>query len=109
MPETVQAQESIENIISPPEVPDDLMTGMPIDEIICEPVEARDSTIIEIPIGELHNGYLSNHIEARLSTEKQRKNMRRILNGLRKSGAKLENGRFVDTQADMFKWILEQV
>ncbi len=29
----------------------------------------------------------------------------RLLNGLRNSGATLENGRFVHTQADAMKWL----
>jgi hypothetical protein len=64
---------------------------------------------VEVPMGALQNGYLSAHVEARLTTEKQRRNMRRMLQGLRQAGAKLENGRFVDTAADAVRWMLEQL
>ncbi|MCI0430314.1 MAG: hypothetical protein L0210_07215 [Rhodospirillales bacterium] len=68
------------------------------------------STIIEVPLGPLHEGgYLSDHISARLSSLKQRRNYRRLLNGLRNSGATLENGRFVHTQADAMKWLFENL
>ena len=68
-----------------------------------------DAATIQVPLGEFREGFLSSHVEARLATEKQRQNLRRMLVGLRASGAKLENGRFVNTQADLIKWLLEQL
>lgn len=67
-----------------------------------------DAATIQVPLGEIREGFLSSHVEARLATDKQRRNLRRMLLGLRASGAKLENGRFVNTQADLIKWLLEQ-
>lgn len=72
-----------------------------------EAVEPQSATV-EIPLGELHDGYLSNHVEARLD-DKQRRNMRRMLHGLRQRGTVMANGRFVETNADAIRWMLEQL
>ena len=68
-----------------------------------------ESAMVEIPLGPIQEGFLSTHVEARLASDRQRRNLRRMLVGLRAACAKLENGRFVSTQADLIKWLLEQL
>lgn len=67
------------------------------------------SITIEVPLGPLDKGFLSRHVEARLTTETQRTAMRRLTNGLRQAGEKLADGKPVKTHADAVRWLLEQV
>jgi hypothetical protein len=110
--ERMNAQTETETTEAMPDVIGELMGETLPPEAVEQAVEAidvaTDKTII-VPLGAIQNGYLSNHVEARLATDKQRRNMRRVLQGLRQRGEKLENGRFVDTQADAVKWLLEQL
>ncbi len=67
------------------------------------------SAFVEVPLGAIPNGYLARHVDTQLNTNRQRNNMRRMLQGLRQQGAKTENGRFVETNADAFRWFVEQL
>lgn len=80
----------------------------PASEPASLPID-NDAAEVIVPLGQLHEGYLSNHVEARLTSDRQKRNMRRMLQGLRTDGAKLENGRFVETPADAVRWVLEQL
>jgi hypothetical protein len=53
--------------------------------------------------------YMSDHVEGRLITPKQRRGLRLILNGGLAAPARLENGRFVQTGIDAVRYLLEQV
>ena len=85
-------------------------TAPPPVSIAAEPMpELPASVIIEVPLGPLDQGYLSRHVEARFTSEVQRQAMRRLTNGLRQAGEKLEDGKPVTTHADAVKWLLERM
>lgn len=67
-----------------------------------------NEVIIGVPLGELGNGYLSRHVEARL-TVKQATAMQMVTLGLRDRRAVMSDGKEVRTQADALKWMLESV
>jgi hypothetical protein len=96
----------------PPVVQDAITPPVQV-AVPCEPAATEQvptSAIVEVPLAPVREGvFLSDHVSARLNTLKQRRDYRRFLNGLRSSGATLENGRFVDTQADAMKWLVEQL
>ena len=78
--------------------------------VTAEPVpELPVSVVIEVPLGPLDQGYLSRHVEARFTSDAQRQAMRRLTNGLRQAGEKLDDGRPVGTHADAVKWLLERL
>lgn len=52
---------------------------------------------------------LPEHIEGRLWETSQRIGLHRLHSGLRASGAKLADGRFVASYADAVRWFFEQV
>lgn len=67
------------------------------------------SAIIEAPLGSLDQGYLPTHVEARLTTPKQRASMRRLLRGLLQAGERLDDGKLVQSNADAVRWLLEKL
>lgn len=71
------------------------------------------STIIEypitVPLAEiLDDTYLSNHVQVQL-TYLQSKALKRAWIGLDECGERLRNGRRVASNADVIRWLLEQV
>ncbi len=93
-----------------PSVPD-AQEAPPIEpQTEVEPVaiDEKDGVSITVPLGPLHDGYLSRHVQAQLD-DRQRRNMRRMLQGLRLTGAKTISGKFVETPADAVRWMLEQL
>ncbi|GMW02639.1 MAG: hypothetical protein AMXMBFR84_37750 [Candidatus Hydrogenedentota bacterium] len=86
----------------------------PADSVTETPAPEKTLTVVQssvdIPIlSELPAGYLSGHIDINQMTPRQRGAIRRINAALVAQGATLENGRFVKTNADAVKWILERV
>jgi hypothetical protein len=73
------------------------------------PPELPTSITIEVPLGKLDEGYLSRHVDARLTSQLQCESLRRLVKGLRQAGEKLEDGKQVTSYADAVKWLLEQV
>lgn len=67
-----------------------------------------DEVVIGVPLGELGNGYLSRHVEARLTVQ-QATAMQRVTLGLRDRRAVMGDGKEVRTQADAVRWMLEAI
>ena len=63
---------------------------------------------IEIPHGELTNGYRSGHVDTQLS-QQQAKGLRQLFDSLDQAGERLENGRRVATAADAIRWMMERI
>lgn len=61
-----------------------------------------------IPVADDFGGYLTRHVEAQLD-ERQRRNLRGLINGLKASGERLATGRPIENHADAIKWLLEQI
>jgi hypothetical protein len=79
------------------------------------PPEERDvnnhpaAVQIELPLGEVGNGYLTNHVEVGGLNVPQRETLKRLFHGLDHAGARLANGKRVGSNADTIRWILEQI
>jgi hypothetical protein len=73
------------------------------------PQQLPASVTIEVPLGQLDQGYLSRHVEARLTTTMQCESLRRLTNGLRQAGERLDDGKPVASYADAMRWLLEQL
>jgi hypothetical protein len=72
-------------------------------------VSLPSSAVIEVPLGNLvEGGHLSRHVEARLD-QRQREALRRLYSGLYDARTKLANGKFVLSNADAIRWLLEQL
>lgn len=63
---------------------------------------------IELPLGELGGGYFSRRVDLSLPVESA-KALRRVLNGLRANGQRLANDMPIRSNADVVRWLLEQV
>jgi len=74
-----------------------------------EPSGLPDAVTIQAPLGEIDQGYLNRHVEARLTTEQQQQSMRRLLRGLQMAEERLSNGKPVASNADAIRWLLEQM
>lgn len=71
-------------------------------------VQGCESTaLVEIPLGVLNGGYVSNRCDIVSLSVVQRNALRRIMNGLIEEGATLANGKNVKNGQDAVKWILE--
>jgi len=63
---------------------------------------------IELPLGSVcSSAYLSRHVDGHLDAT-QRMALRQIQNGLDAHGARLKNGRYVQSGIDAVRWVLEQ-
>lgn len=69
----------------------------------------RQTVTIEVPIGPLDEGYLSQHIDVQLRSVKLRETMQRIFRGLDLAGARTANARRVTKKTEAMCWLLEQV
>ncbi|MFT7643910.1 MAG: hypothetical protein ACI9G1_005676 [Pirellulaceae bacterium] len=69
------------------------------------------SLMIELPISEIEdpNEYLTRHIDVHLKTDSQKQGLRRLRNGLTRAKEKLENGKFVESNVDVVRWLLESI
>lgn len=72
--------------------------------------EQQESTVlIEAPIGALVEGdYKPRHVSIILFGEQQIA-MKRLFRGMDETGARLKNGRRVSSNADVVRYLLEQV
>jgi len=69
-----------------------------------------ETAMIEIPMGDVgKKEYLSRHVEARFTSERQRLQFKRVLRGLQQSGAKTANGRPVNRPGDALRWLFENI
>ncbi len=91
----------------------DALNGVP--EIGTQATEPEAVTLlhhkksIEVVLGEpLPHAYRSTHIDVHLD-QRQAEGLRRLYDGLDRTGAKLSNGRHVQSAADAVKWLLDQV
>jgi hypothetical protein len=66
------------------------------------------TALIEVPLGESDSGYISNRVDVHLSAG-ERSTMKRVLNGLKSRGARLQSGKPIWSNADVVRWMLEQV
>jgi len=64
--------------------------------------------IIKIPLAEQRSGYCARHVDVQLSGA-QPETLRRIVDGLDASQARLKNGKRVTTPAEAVRWLIEQV
>ncbi|QDU82668.1 hypothetical protein Pla110_44290 [Polystyrenella longa] len=55
------------------------------------------------------NKYLSRHVDVQVKTPEQRRALRQLIDGLDASGERLKSGRRVQSGADAFRWILENI
>lgn len=71
------------------------------------------SVTIEVPLGDLPppGTYVTRHVDVQFdeSYPVQKETMSRFLNGLQRAGEKLASGKVVGSNADAFKWVLEQI
>lgn len=68
-----------------------------------------DSVSIDVPVGAIDpEVQLSDHVDGRL-TLAQRRGLRFVLNGADASGARLKNGRVVQTLIDAVRLVLERI
>jgi hypothetical protein len=75
-----------------------------------EAVVAVGEVSLSLPVGDIPDGvYLSNHYNVTAATRKQRRGMRRLVEGAQQQRLRLENGKTVDTPIDVLRWFLEQV
>lgn len=72
-----------------------------------EPVAITDLKI-EIPLAKSAMGYASKHVEVRFDQD-QRDTLRRIHDALIERNAKLRSGRRVNSNADVVRWMVDQV
>ncbi len=80
------------------------MGAMPI------PKAEVEAVLVELPLGIVgEKEYLSYHVESRLRTHDQRLAMKRLLRGLQTSGAKTEDGRPVQRQGEVIRYVLERI
>lgn len=71
--------------------------------------DKKATAILEVPIADaVEHVYCRRHVNANLNREQAIK-LRRIVDGLDASGAKLANGRRVVTVAAAVVWMIEQV
>jgi len=68
----------------------------------------QQSAIIELPVAELGNEYVSRHCEARLN-HRQSVALQRLFNGLDAAGARLAGGNRIYSRPDAVRWLLEQI
>ena len=69
----------------------------------------RPEVSIVLPIAEVPApAYRQTHVDVNGLSERQANNMKRIVEGCRKTGARLENGRAVQTAADVVRYFLER-
>lgn len=74
-----------------------------------EPIPA-ETISIPMQVGPVPDGvYLSNHYNVTGATRKQRRGMRRLVEGAQRERLRLESGKTVDTPVDVIRWLLEQV
>lgn len=67
-----------------------------------------DRHVIEVPLGTIPEGvYITRHVEVQLD-HSQACTLRRLVEGLDASGARLANGKRVTAAADVVRWLLEQ-
>lgn len=86
------------------EIPGVALSAPQVTEIMRE----IRTAMIEAPLGEMGNGYLQRHVEARLDRT-QAESMKRLTAGLRDTREQTRNGREVTTAADSVKWLLEKL
>lgn len=86
------------------EIPGVALTAPQVTEVVRE----IRTAMIEAPLGEMGNGYLSRHVEARLDRT-QAESMKKLTAGLRDTREQTRNGREVRTAADAVKWMLEKL
>lgn len=75
------------------------------------PVAANQpqEVLVAVPVLDVGDGYIPRDVYARGLTSKQATNLKRLMRGLEDSGAKLENGSFVNDRTKAVKWLLEQL
>lgn len=78
---------------------------------VIQVIATVEQATISVPLGPVPGEacYLSDHVEARLSTQRQRIAMRRLQHGLQESGARLADGRPVGTYGDAVRWLMERI
>jgi len=70
--------------------------------------KAADFVRLDIPVALTDSdAYRSTHVDVQLNRE-QAESMHRIFHGLDQAGARLQNGRRIATNADAFRWLLEE-
>lgn len=65
--------------------------------------------LVEAPLGEVGEGYLSAHLQARLTSIPQRRAMRALTVGLVGAGERTDDGRPVRNATDAIRWLLERL
>ncbi len=71
--------------------------------------EQETTVLIEAPVGAiLETDYKPRHIEVVLYGEQQTA-MKRLFKGMDEAGCRLKNGRRVASNADVFRYLLEQI
>lgn len=68
----------------------------------------NETVLIELPLGELNSQFPNSRVDLHLHNDNAKK-MRRLLNGLKADNAKLINGKCVKTNADVVRWLLDQI
>ena len=67
------------------------------------------SVVVNAPIATMDHGYEPRRVDVARLSPCQRKNLRRLVNGLVVNQAKLANGSDVTNPAGAVKWLLEQL
>ena len=80
----------------------------PKDAVVETVMHRVRMALIEAPMGEAGNGYVSTHVEARLD-QTQAKSLKSLVAGLVDGRNQTANGREVRTTADAVKWVLEKL
>lgn len=71
---------------------------------------ARKTCLLELPVtDETETGYLTKHVDVGSLSKRQSAALRRVNIGLQSEKAQFENGRFVKCNADVVRYILEQI
>lgn len=72
----------------------------PITELVCT---------LRLPMVDPAGKYISRHAEVNALSDEQAATFKALVLGLEASGAQLENGRYVHSNADGLRWLLEQL
>jgi hypothetical protein len=73
-----------------------------------QPRQLKDTILIEIPIGEYDSRYPNARVDVHLDLLRAIK-MRALLRGLQREKEQLNNGNGIKTNADVVRWLLDQV
>jgi hypothetical protein len=96
---------------APKEIEDAAIDHEPLAEPAAPPARAKLNRVtIEVPLGDLRtSAYMSRQLHVSTMTNEQAGIWRRIYNGLLETNAKLKSGLHVRSDADAFRWLMEQV